>query len=196
LRHIENVKRFGMPVCVAVNHFNGDTEEEFNAIVEAVKPMNVSVISCSHWADGAKGAKALAEKVVELADSGAAKFQYLYEDDASLEDKIRAVATKIDGAADIALLPKAKKRLDQLQADGFGQLPVCVAKTQYSFSCDPKLLGAPTGHTIPVREIRVAAGAGFVVAICGDVMTLPGLPRHPAALDIFLNDKKQIEGLF
>jgi len=196
LRHIENVRKFGVPVTVAINHFTADTQAETNTIAEACRQVGVQAHLCRHWADGGKGAQSLAKDVIELANSGAADFKPLYPNDMKLADKIRTIAREIYRATDISLSPDAEKKLKQYEADGFGNLPVCMAKTQYSFSADPDMRGAPSGFTLPVRDVRLSAGAGFVVAICGDIMTMPGLPREPAAYRIHIDANGQIEGLF
>lgn len=195
-RHIHNIGQFGVPVIVAINGFSADTDEERAALQELCAAANIDAVDCHHWADGGAGAEALAHKVVALADSGKANFAPLYEDALPLADKIRTVAQQLYGAEDIILDKRVHQQLSQLEADGFGNLPVCMAKTQYSFSTDPTLLGAPNGHQIPVREVRLAAGAGFVVVICGEIMTMPGLPRVPAANSIRIDDAGQVEGLF
>jgi formate--tetrahydrofolate ligase len=195
-RHVENMQKFGLPVVVAVNHFTSDTEAEFAAIRDAMAALGVEAISCTHWADGGAGAEALAHAVVNRIDSGKAAYKPLYDLDLSLTDKIRAIAQGIYRAADIAVPDAVAKKLKGFEDAGFGNVPICIAKTQYSFSADPTVLGAPTGHTIPVREVRLSAGAGFVVAICGDIMTMPGLPRVPAAESIHLREDGEIEGLF
>ena len=196
LRHIENVRKFGVPVTVAINHFTGDSAAELKAIAEACGSVGAAVHECRHWADGGRGAEGLAHEVVALTAAGASNFKPLYPLALSLADKMRTVAQKIYRAQDIAIAPEAQKKLDQFAADGFGALPVCMAKTQYSFSADPELLGAPESFTLPVRDVRLSAGAGFVVALCGAVMTMPGLPRVPAAHSIHVNADGQIEGLF
>jgi formate--tetrahydrofolate ligase len=196
-RHVENVRAFGLPVVVAINHFTTDTEAEHRLIADICQgEFGVEAVQCSHWADGAAGAEELARKVAELCEGGTAHFQPIYPDHMPLAGKILTIATRIYGAAEIAIAPKAAADLAAFEAAGFGDLPVCMAKTQYSFSADPTLLGAPSGHIVPVREVRLAAGAGFVVAICGEIMTMPGLPKLPAAEGIHLNDQGQIEGLF
>ena len=196
LRHIENVRKFGVPVTVAINHFTADSAAETDAIVEACRQVGVHAHLCRHWADGGKGAQSLAKDVIELANSGAADFRPLYPSEMKLADKIRTVAREIYRAADISLSPDAEKKLKQYEADGFGNLPVCMAKTQYSFTAEPDVRGAPSGFILPVRDVRLSAGAGFVVAICGDIMTMPGLPREPAAYRIRIDENGQIEGLF
>lgn len=195
-RHVENMRKFGLPVVVAINQFTADTQAELGVIRDAMAALEVPVISCTHWADGSRGAEALACTVLDTIKHGRAHFSPLYPAAMPLQDKLRTVAREIYRAADVALLPHAVHRLEQFQAAGFGEVPVCVAKTQYSFSADPKLLGAPDGHILPVRDVRLSAGAGFVVAICGDIMTMPGLPRTPAAESIKLDQQGRIEGLF
>jgi formate--tetrahydrofolate ligase len=195
-RHVENLGKFGLPVVVGVNHFNSDTEEEFAAIRDAMAAQGVEAISCTHWADGSAGAEALARAVVTRIDSGKAASQPLYPLDLKLADKIRAIAQKIYRASDIAVSDAVARRLKGFEDAGFGNVPVCIAKTQYSFTSDPTVMGAPEGFVLPVREVRLSAGAGFVVAICGDIMTMPGLPRTPAAEAIHLREDGEIEGLF
>ncbi|HVY17407.1 MAG TPA: formate--tetrahydrofolate ligase [Rhodopila sp.] len=195
-RHVENLGKFGLPVVVAVNHFTSDTEAEFAAIRDAMAALGVEAISCTHWADGGAGAEALARAVVSRIESGKAAYRPLYPLELKLADKIRAIAQGIYRAADIAVPEAVAKRLAAFEEAGFGNVPVCIAKTQYSFTADPTVMGAPTGHVLPVREVRLSAGAGFVVAICGDIMTMPGLPRVPAAESIFLDPAGEIEGLF
>jgi formate--tetrahydrofolate ligase len=195
-RHIENVRLFGAPAVVAINHFAGDTDAENAAVADFCRTtFGVEAIVCRHWADGGAGAEDLARAVVALADQPST-FAPLYPLDMPLRAKIETVARRIYRAEGIALAPRAEKALAGFERDGFGALPVCIAKTPYSFSADEKLLGAPTGFTLPVREVRLSAGAGFVVAICGDVMTMPGLPRVPSANSIHLDAEGRIEGLF
>ena len=195
-RHIENVRGFGVPAVVAINHFVTDGDAEIAAVREAAASQGAEAIVCRHWAQGGAGAEALAEAVVALAEGGTAQFAPLYPDAMSLFDKINTVATRIYRAKAAVAEPGVLARLRSWEAAGFGHLPVCMAKTQYSFSADPALLGAPVGHIVPVREVRLAAGAGFVVAICGELMTMPGLPRVPAAEAIRLDADGRIEGLF
>jgi len=195
-RHIENVKSYGLPVVVAVNRFSADTDAEMAAVRETAESFGVKAIDANHWAEGGAGTVDLAEEVVRIAESGEANFQTAYPDDMPLWDKIDTVAKKIYRADGITADQKTKNQIADLEANGFGNLPVCIAKTQYSFSTDPNAKGAPTGHIVPVREVRLSAGAGFVVAVCGDIMTMPGLPREPAANRIRLNDKGEVEGLF
>jgi len=195
-RHIENVKSFGVPVVVAMNHFMSDTDAEIAAMKEYVKAQGAEAILCKHWAHGSAGVEELARKVVELAESGASKFQPLYADEMPLFDKINTIVQKIYRGSEAIADKSVRDQLKGWQDAGYGHLPVCMAKTQYSFSTDPNLRGAPTGHVVPVREVRLSAGAGFVVAICGEIMTMPGLPKVPSSEKIYLNDKGQIEGLF
>jgi len=195
-RHVHNVKSFGVPVVVAVNRFSADTDAEVAAVHGGVDGLGVEVIDCTHWADGSKGTEELAHHVVKMADADVGQFAPLYEDSLPLWDKVKTVATKLYGADDIIADKKVRGQLDDLQAAGYGHLPVCMAKTQYSFSTDPDLKGAPSGHVVPVREVRLSAGAGFVVVICGEIMTMPGLPRKPAANSIRLNEEGLVEGLF
>ncbi len=195
-RHLRNLAQFGVPVVVGINRYTADTDAEVNCVRTHCENFGVQAVSCTHWADGGAGAKELAEKVVELADSGAAQFRTLYADDLSLWDKAKRVATNIYGADDIIADKKVRDQFAQFEKDGYGHYPVCMAKTQYSFSSDPKLLGAPTGHVVPIREVRLAAGAEFIVVVCGAIMTMPGLPRKPAANDIRVNSDGRIEGLF
>ena len=195
-RHVENVKRFGVPPVVAINQFVADTDAELKAVTDAASSLGVDAIVCSHWADGGAGTEELAHKVVELADSGSAKFAPLYPDDMTLWDKTKTIAQNIYGADDITADQRVTDQFKQYQEFGFGHFPICMAKTQYSFSSDPALKGVPSGFTVPIREIRLSAGAEFLVAICGDVMTMPGLPRVPAANSIKINDEGVVEGLF
>ena len=196
LRHIENVRKFGVPVTVAINHFTADTEAETAIIRDACRSVGVTAHLCAHWGEGGSGALALAQEVATLADSGQASFKPLYPDALPLAEKIRTVAREIYRAGGVEIAPTAAQKLAQYESDGFGALPVCLAKTQYSFSVDPALRGAPTGHTVPVRDVRLSAGAGFVVALCGEIMTMPGLPREPAAHRIYVDDSGLVEGLF
>ena len=195
-RHIENVKGFGVPAVVAINHFAGDTDAEVAAVKAYVEGQGAEAILCKHWANGSAGTEDLAKRVVELADGGTSDFATLYPDDMPLMEKIETIATKIYRADDVVADKKIRDQLKQWEEQGYGHLPVCMAKTQYSFTTDPGQRGAPTGFTIPIREVRLSAGAGFIVAICGEIMTMPGLPRVPSAEAIMLNDAGQIEGLF
>ena len=195
-RHIENLKQFGVPVVVAINHFITDTDAEVAAVQEAASEAGVDAILCQHWAKGSEGTTDLAHKVVEICETGAAQFAPLYPDDMPLFEKIKTIATRIYRADDVAADKRIRDQLREWEEAGYGNLPVCMAKTQYSFSTDPNLRGAPTGHIVPVREVRLSAGAGFIVVICGDIMTMPGLPRNPAATSICLDENGQIDGLF
>ena len=195
-RHIENVKQFGVPVVVAINHFVSDTDAEIEAVQSYVRDLGSQAIVARHWADGSAGIEELATKVAEIADKRSSQFQTLYDDDLGLFAKIETIAKRIYRADEVLADKKVRDQLRQWEADGYGHLPVCMAKTQYSFSTDPNLRGAPTGHSVPVREVRLSAGAGFVVAICGEIMTMPGLPRVPSAEAIRLNDAGLVEGLF
>jgi len=195
-KHVLNVGQFGVPVVVGINGFESDVEEELNCVRSFCSTLGIEAISCTHWADGGVGAEELAHKVAEIADSGQAQFRTLYEDNLTLWEKARTISRSLYGAEDIIADKRVRQQFSQLEEDGFGQLPVCMAKTQYSFSTDPGLLGAPQGHMVPIREVRLAAGAGFIVAICGDIMTMPGLPRVPAANSIRIGDDGQVEGLF
>lgn len=195
-RHIENVKSFGVPVVVAINHFVTDTDAEVQAVKDYVASLGTEAILCKHWAHGSEGIKDLAHQVVKMAESGMAAFQPLYPDDMPLFEKMETIAKRIYRADEVLADKKIRDQLKTWEADGYGNLPVCMAKTQYSFSTDPNLRGAPTGHSMPVREVRLSAGAGFIVVICGEIMTMPGLPRKPSAEQIMLNDDGLIEGLF
>lgn len=195
-RHIHNLKKFGVPVVVGINHFIHDTEAEIDAVKQLATSQGSKAIVCKHWSDGGKGTTELAHEVVDLIDSHVADFSPLYPDEMPLLQKIETVATELYGATAIEASAKIRRQLSDWEKQGFGQLPVCIAKTQYSFSTDPSLMGAPEGHVIPVREVRLSAGAEFVVAVCGDIMTMPGLPRVPAANHIKLDSKGLIEGLF
>ncbi|MCX7305771.1 MAG: formate--tetrahydrofolate ligase [Hyphomicrobiales bacterium] len=195
-RHIENVKQFGVPVVVAMNHFTTDTDAEIQAMKDFVKAQGSEAILCKHWAKGSAGIEELAHKIVELAESGAAQFSPLYPDEMPLFEKINTIVQRIYRGSEAIADKSVRDQLKAWEDAGYGNLPVCMAKTQYSFSTDPNLRGAPTGHTVPIREVRLSAGAGFVVVICGEVMTMPGLPKVPSSEKIFLNEKGQIEGLF
>ena len=195
-RHIRNVKRYGVPLVVAINRFAADTPAELEAVREAARAEGVEAIVCTHYAEGSKGAEALARYVVGLAESGAARFAPLYADDLPLFDKITAIATGLYGASEVIADKAIRDRLRAFEDAGYGRFPVCMAKTQYSFSTDPALRGAPSGHVVPVREVRLSAGAGFVVVICGEIMTMPGLPRVPAANAIRLDQDGNVVGLF
>jgi formate--tetrahydrofolate ligase len=195
-RHIENVKSFGVPPVVGINRFTTDTDAELEVIVQAAAGMGVKALVCTHWAEGGKGAEALAQEVIRLADAGTAQFHTLYPDELPLWDKMKTIATRIYRADDIIADKKIRQQFAELQAAGFGRLPICVAKTQYSFSTDPNLKGAPSNHVVPIREVRVSAGAEFVVVICGEIMTMPGLPKVPAANTIDIDAEGRVVGLF
>ncbi|MDO1582282.1 formate--tetrahydrofolate ligase [Rhizobium oryzicola] len=195
-RHIENIQKFGIPVVVAINHFSSDTLSEVEAVRVYAQNLGVEAILCRHWAEGSAGIEDLAYKVVELADSETASFQPLYADELPLFEKIETVAREIYRAGEVVADRSVREQLTAWEAQGYGHLPVCIAKTQYSFSTDPTLLGAPKGHVVPVREVRLNAGAGFVVAITGEIRTMPGLPRSPAAERIRFNQAGHVEGLF
>lgn len=196
VRHIENVKSFGVPVVVGINRFTADTDAEIALIKQVADANGVKAIECTHWADGGAGAEELAEEIASIADSGAASFAPLYPDDMPIWDKIKTVATRLYRADDIIADQKIRDQIRDLQDTGYGHLPVCIAKTQYSFSTDPNLKGAPSEHVVALREVRLSAGAGFIVIVCGDIMTMPGLPRVPAANSIAIDDKGQVAGLF
>ena len=195
-RHIENLKSFGVPVIVAVNHFVTDTDAEVKALQDYVTEQGSEAILSRHWELGSEGSKDLAVRVAEIADADMANFAPIYPDDMPLFEKIDTIAKRIYRADEVLADGKIRDQLKQWEEQGYGHLPVCMAKTQYSFSTDPALRGAPTGHSVPVREVRLSAGAGFIVAICGEIMTMPGLPRVPSAEAIMLNEAGEIEGLF
>ena len=196
-RHVENIRKFGVPVIVAINHFFFDSEAEHALLAgTCAEQFDVEAITCRHWAEGGKGAEALARRVAEIAEGGVASYRPLYPDDMPLTEKLGTIAREIYRADRVVLSDKALRQLASIEAGPYRHLPVCVAKTQYSFSVDPTLMGAPTGHSIPVRELRLSAGAGFIVAVCGEIMTMPGLPRVPAAEGIRLDSDGEIIGLF
>ena len=195
-RHIENLKSFGVPVVVAINHFVTDTEAEVQAVKDFVAGQGSEAIVSQHWEFGGQGAEALATRVAEIADAQMANFAPIYADEMPLAEKIQTICKRIYRADEALMDQKIRNQLKDWEAQGYGHLPVCMAKTQYSFSTDPNLRGAPVGHSVPVREVRLSAGAGFIVAVCGEIMTMPGLPRKPAAEAIMLNDAGEIEGLF
>ncbi|MGC6473732.1 MAG: formate--tetrahydrofolate ligase [Candidatus Puniceispirillaceae bacterium] len=195
-RHIENIKQFGVPVVVAINHFITDSDAEVAEVKQQSEAVGVEAILCQHWEKGSQGTTELAQAVVSICEADYAQFSPLYADEMPLFEKIKTIATRIYRADDVAADMKIRNQLRDFEAAGFGHLPVCMAKTQYSFSTDPNLRGAPTGHMVPIREVRLSAGAGFIVVICGDIMTMPGLPRKPAAENICLDDDGQIQGLF
>ncbi|MFI5356852.1 MAG: formate--tetrahydrofolate ligase [Opitutales bacterium] len=195
-KHLENLRSYGLPVVVAVNHFTADTDEEFAVIAKRCASLGVKAVAATHWADGGAGAEALARAVVEVTAQRASGFKFLYPDELPLVDKVRTIAQQIYGAKDIVMNARVRARFDELQKAGFGPLPVCMAKTQYSFSTDPTLLGRPTGFDVEIREVRISAGAGFIVCLTGEIMTMPGLPKVPAAEAIDINDAGQVVGLF
>jgi len=195
-RHIGNLKSFGVPVVVAVNHFVTDTDAEVQAVQDYVATQGSEAIVSRHWEFGSEGSELLARRVAEIAESGTSQFAPLYKDELSLFEKIETVAKRIYHADEVLADKKIRDQLKIWEDAGYGHLPVCMAKTQYSFTTDPSRRGAPTGHSVPVREVRLAAGAGFVVVVCGEIMTMPGLPSRPAAENIHLNEDGQIEGLF
>ena len=195
-RHLKNLKKFGVPAVVAINRFITDTDKEVNAVKNTAKKFGALAIRCNHWADGSKGTIDLAKHVVKLADSGRAKFKPLYDDKMPLFEKIETVAKQIYGAKELTAEATVRNQLREWEQAGYGKFPICIAKTQYSFSTDPNLKGAPTGHTVTLREVRLSAGAEFIVAITGEIMTMPGLPRVPSANAIHLNKNGDIEGLF
>ena len=195
-RHIENLKSFGVPVVVAINHFVTDTEAEVQAVKDFVAGQGSEAIVSQHWEFGGQGAEALATRVAEIADAQMANFAPIYADEMPLAEKIQTICKRIYRADEALMDQKIRNQLKDWEAQGYGHLPVCMAKTQYSFSTDPNLRGAHVGHSVPVREVRLSAGAGFIVAVCGEIMTMPGLPRKPAAETIMLNDAGEIEGLF
>jgi len=195
-RHIENVKKFGVPIAVAVNHFITDTDAEVKAITDFCHAHGVEGFKCTHWAEGGKGTEALAKHVAELADKGSSQFYPIYDDAMPLWDKVKTIAREIYRADDIVADKSVRDQFKTYEAQGYGKFPICMAKTQYSFSTDPNLKGAPSNHVVPIREVRLSAGAEFIVVICGDIMTMPGLPKVPSAETIGLDPKGQIAGLF
>jgi len=195
-RHIENITKFGVPVIVAINDYVTDTKDEHDAIINYCKEIGVECRISSHWEKGGKGASDLAEEVVKIADSDSSEFKPLYDNKMSLWDKTEYIAKNIYGASEIIADKKVRNQFKKLEDDGFGEYPICMAKTQYSFSTDPLLMGAPSGHDVPIREVRLSAGAEFIVVVCGEIMTMPGLPRIPAAEGIDVDDEGLIQGLF
>jgi len=196
VRHIENVKSFGVPVVVAINRFVTDTDAEVAMIEKVAKANGVKAIGCTHWSDGGAGTEALAHEVVELVDGGHANFAPLYPDEMPIWDKVKTIATRLYRADDIIADQKIRDQIQSLQDSGYGHFPVCIAKSQYSFSTDPNLKGAPDNHVMAIREVRLSAGAGFIVVVCGDIMTMPGLPRVPAANNIDVDHNGEVVGLF
>ena len=195
-RHINNVRKFGLPVTVAINHFITDSKDEVDAVLSFCTTQGVKASMCTHWSDGGDGATELAQNVIDICEESKNTFKFLYEDDLTLFKKIEKIAQEIYHASEVVADTKVRQQLKDFETKGFGKLPVCIAKTQYSFSTDPNLKGAPTGHVLPIREVRLSSGAEFIVVVCGDIMTMPGLPSVPAANSIKLNDHGEIEGLF
>jgi len=195
-RHIINVRKFGLPVTVAINHFITDSKSEVDAVLDFCKTQGVKASMCTHWSNGGEGAKELAKNVAEICEENKNTFKFLYEDNLPLFKKIERIGLEIYHASEVVADTKVRNQLKEFESKGFGNLPVCIAKTQYSFSTDPSLKGAPSGHVLPIREVRLSSGAEFIVVICGDIMTMPGLPSVPAANSIKLNAKGEIEGLF
>ncbi len=195
-RHVNNIKKFNLPVVVAVNHFITDTDKEVNALIDFCKKFGVKTSLCTHWSNGGEGTKDLAKNVTEICDNNKNKFKFLYENKARLFKKIETIAQEIYHASEVVADTKIRDQLKDFESKGYGNLPICIAKTQYSFSTDPNLKGAPTGHVLPIREVRLSSGAEFVVVICGAIMTMPGLPRVPSADFIKLDSNGEIEGLF
>ena len=195
-RHINNVRKFGLPVTVAINHFVTDSKAEVDAVLSFCTTQGVKASMCTHWSDGGDGATELAQNVIDICEDNKNTFKFLYEDDLTLFKKIEKIAQEIYHASEVVADTKVRQQLKDFETKGFGKLPVCIAKTQYSFSTDPNLKGAPTGHVLPIREVRLSSGAEFIVVVCGDIMTMPGLPSVPAANSIKLNEQGEIEGLF
>jgi formate--tetrahydrofolate ligase len=195
-RHVENLRKFGVPTVVAINGFTADTKAEVDQLRQLCAELGVEVIPCTHWADGGKGAEALARKVVEIIDTQPAEFRFLYPDDMPLWGKVQTIAQNLYGARGIIGDKKVRSQFQEYQDAGFGHFPVCMAKTQYSFSTDPALRGAPSNHVVPIREVRLSGGAEFLVVVCGEIMTMPGLPRVPAANSIRIDDDGLVQGLF
>jgi len=195
-RHIENIRSFGVPAVVAVNRFTADTDRELAGLRQACAELGTEAVECTHWADGSVGTERLAHTVVGLTEKPNSGFHVLYPDEMPLWDKVRTIAQNLYGAQGIIADKKIRDQFAELQKTGFGHYPVCMAKTQYSFSTDPNLKGAPSNHVVPIREIKLSAGAEFLVVICGEIMTMPGLPKVPAANNIFVNKEGQVEGLF
>ena len=195
-RHINNIRKFGLPVTVAVNHFITDTDNEMKTLLDFCETQGVKASKCTHWSNGSEGTKELAQNVSDICDNKKDTFKYLYEDDVPLFKKVEKIALEIYGASEVVADTKIRQQLKDFEEKGYKKLPVCIAKTQYSFSTDPGLKGAPTGHVLPIREVRLSSGAEFIVVVCGEIMTMPGLPRVPAADSIKLNSDGEIEGLF
>ena len=194
-KHISNIKKFGLPVTVAINHFVLDTEKEIDVVINFCKKLKIKVSTCKHWEKGSDGTKELANDVIKLCEEKS-EFKFLYNDDVGLFKKIETIAKELYGANEVIADTKIREQLKNFQDNGYQKLPICIAKTQYSFSTDPSLKGAPTGHVLPIREVRLSSGAEFIVVVCGAIMTMPGLPRVPAADSIKINEKGETEGLF
>ena len=195
-RHITNIRKFGLPVTVAINHFTSDTQNEVDVVLDFCKTQGVKASMCTHWSDGGAGATELAQNVTEICEENKNTFKFLYEDDLPLFKKIERISQEIYHSSEVVADTKIRQQLKDFENKGYGKLPVCIAKTQYSFSTDPNLKGAPTGHVLPIREVMLSSGAEFIVVVCGDIMTMPGLPSVPATNSIKLNTKGEIEGLF
>ena len=195
-RHITNIRKFGLPVTVAINHFTSDTQNEVDVVLDFCKTQGVKASMCTHWSDGGAGATELAQNVTEICEEKKNTFKFLYDDDLPLFKKIEKISQEIYHSSEVVADTKIRQQLKDFENKGYGKLPVCIAKTQYSFSTDPNLKGAPTGHVLPIREVMLSSGAEFIVVVCGDIMTMPGLPSVPAANSIKLNTKGEIEGLF
>ena len=195
-RHINNTRKFGLPVTIAVNHFVTDSDKEMKTLLDFCKTQGVKASKCTHWSNGSEGTKELAKNVADICEDNQDTFKYLYEDKLPLFKKVEKIAQEIYHASEVVADTKIRQQLKDFEENGYGNLPVCIAKTQYSFSTDPNLKGAPTGHVLPVREVRLSSGAEFIVVVCGEIMTMPGLPKVPAADSIKINDKSEIEGLF
>jgi len=195
-RHVENLRKFGVPPVVAVNRFTADTEAEIKALQDLCAKLGVDVVPCNHWAEGSKGTEDLARKVVEIVEKKPGSFKYLYPAEMPLWEKVETIAKSLYGASEVVADKKVRDQFKEFQAAGYGNFPICMAKTQYSFSTDAGLRGAPSNHVVPVREVRLSSGAEFLVVVCGEIMTMPGLPRVPAANTIFIDDKGEVQGLF
>jgi formate--tetrahydrofolate ligase len=196
-RHVNNVKQhYGLPCIVSVNHFTADTDAEHELLARKMRALDVPLVLARHWAEGGAGAADVARKVVELAEKGGSGFHFVYEEEQTLWEKVKAIATKIYGAADISADAAIRQQFDRLQAQGYGHYPVCIAKTQYSFSTDAGARGAPSGHVVNIREVRLAAGAEFIVVVCGDIMTMPGLPKVPSSERIDIDAQGRVVGVF
>ena len=196
IHHVDNVRRIYVPYVVAINRFSADTDEEIKFLKEQCNNCGVNVVVCDSWAEGGRGAENLAKEVVRLCDEDSSDFTYWYRAEDSIEKKIKTVVEDVYHGSDVNILPSAKRQIEKLEKLGFGNLPICIAKTQYSFSDNPMLLNAPTGFTVTIKNVKVCAGAGFIVVLTGDIMTMPGLPKHPAAENINIDEDGKIIGLF